>query len=109
MSFSKDGEEYSLIYCTLHDTGCIVKGEHLYSLPTKYNFICSGSNCENVDWINVGVISVINNKVIVNKKIVDVDKKYGGGSKIKYFDIVDDCGQISDIDKSIIGNWQQDY
>ena len=106
MDCPKIGAKFTLIYCTLHNYGGIVKGEHLYGLPDGLKFECIISKyCENVDWITVGVISIIDNKIIVNKEIIDIDKKYGSNFKVEHFNVIDCCGQISNLEKNIITNW----
>ena len=75
--------DYTLIYCMMHDEGCVIKGHHDY-VPYPYDMQHS-SKCESCDWYEMGVISY-NGKEIKIKKDIRVDySRYGGGYQFNMY------------------------
>jgi hypothetical protein len=96
--------KYSFMYNTRHDDGAIVIGKHLYGLPDDSKFVCE--SYESADWINVGLISINNDDVVIEKKVVTNLESLGGGFKFKYYGLLDEKGnEIALSDHPVLLKW----
>lgn len=94
---------YSIVYCTLHDSAFIVRGNFPYGLPTHFknnNDDCGSmsNKCDHCDWINNGIISLEGTNIsIVEKVETDLNKKYRGNFTLSMIsNIFDENGNSID-------------
>lgn len=99
--------DYSFIYCTMHDDGCIIKGNHPY-VPAGYSMRHS-EKCESCDWYNMGVIRYNGyNFDVVETVRVDYDKYAGGFMFLGYTDtLTDENGNT--IENDVLNKWIEEF
>lgn len=96
--------KYSFMYNTRYDDGAIVIGEHLYGLPDDSKFI--SESYESMDWQNLGLISINDNNVKIEKNVVTNLDSFGGGFKFKYYALLDEKGnEITLSDHPVLSKW----
>ena len=88
---------YSFMYNTLYDDGAIVIGEHLYGMPNDFKCVYSGY--ESNDWINLGLISINENDLVIQKEVITDLERYGGGFKFDYYALFDQYGNDVNFDE----------
>jgi hypothetical protein len=87
---------YTFFYCTMHDDGAIVRGNHQYAEDVIK--ICGGCKCDTVDYSNKGIILYDGNdefNYIAIKPVQYNYNRYGGGYEFQYYstNIMDEEGK----------------
>ena len=96
--------DYTFIYCTMHDDGCIIKGNHPY-VPEGYSMRHS-EECQSCDWVNMGIIDA--NFDVVESVRVDYDRYGGGFMFIGYTDtLTDENGDM--IQNDLLNKWIEEF
>lgn len=105
---SQEVKKYSFMYNTRYDDGAIVIGEHLYGLPNDFKFT---STCYELgDWQNLGLISIKENDLVIQKEVTTDLEKYGGGFKFDYYSLFDEFGNDADFhDHPILLQWFKNH
>lgn len=101
-------EYYTFIYCTMHDDGFIITGNHPY-VPQGYSMRHS-NKCECCDWYNMGVIKYNgSNFDVVESVRVDYNEYCGGFMFIMYTDtLTDEKGDIL-IQNDLLNKWIEEF
>jgi hypothetical protein len=94
---SEPEKSYSFMYNTRYDDGAIVIGRYLHGLPSDFKFVSSCYNSD--DWINLGLISINENDLVIQKEVITDLEQYGGGFKFDYYSLFDQDGNDADFDE----------
>jgi len=97
---------YTLFYCTWHDEGFIITGNHEW-VPDGYSMQHS-NKCESCDWCKMSVIHYNGSTFDVIEPIKFDYDKYGGGFMFGMYEntLTDEKGNT--IKNEILDKWIQD-
>ena len=100
-----DDDYYTFIYCTMHDDGCIIKGNHPY-VPEGYSMQHS-EECKSCDWVNMGIIDA--NFDVVENVRVNYDRYDGGFMFIGYRDTLTDENGNRMLQNDLLNKWIEEF
>ena len=105
---SQREKSYSFMYNTRYDDGAIVIGRYLYGLPSDFKFVSTAYGYD--DWINLGLISINENDLKIEKEVSTDLEKYGGGFKFDYYSLFDQDGNDANFDEHpILLQWFKNH
>jgi hypothetical protein len=100
-------EFYTFIYCTMHDEGCVIKGNHAY-VPDGYSMQHS-TECKWCDWTTMGIIQYDNDNDKDNFEIIQTVRinydKYCGGFMFRFYTdtLTDEKG--NSLENKVLDKW----